>query len=290
MNVYPVYIQSLASICPQGEPVEGRLSACEPDYKEWIKDAGLRRRMSRIVKMGVTAGLQCLGDTSAKPDAIVTATGLGCLADTEKFLRSIGSQDEERLSPTPFIQSTFNTIGAQIALLSGNKAYNSTYVHRAFSFESALLDGMMRLQSGDAGNVLVGAVDELTPTVFHILERMGAWRKFPAGEGASFFLLGNQRTTQTVARLVAVDMQSGNFPQEQLAQKQYDFLIGNGALHARIVSDETFKPVCGEYQTASSFGLWYACTQLRGGGFILITNSCLNNHTAVLIEKFAEKY
>ncbi|SFK26946.1 beta-ketoacyl synthase chain length factor [Proteiniphilum acetatigenes] len=289
MNVYPVYIQSLASIYPQGEPSEGRFSACEPDYKEWIKDAGLRRRMSRIVKMGVTAGLQCLQNIPVKPEAIITATGLGCLADTEKFLQSIGSQNEELLSPTPFIQSTFNTIGAQIALLSGNKAYNSTYVHRAFSFESALLDGMMRLQAGDAGSVLVGAVDELTPTVFHILERMGAWRKFPAGEGASFFLLGNKKTMQTVARLVAVDMQSGNFSQEQLTQKQSDLLQRNGVSDARIVSEEMFKPICGEYQTASSFGLWYACTQLSGNGFVLITNSWLNNYTAVLIEKFTKE-
>ncbi len=289
MDTHSVYIQSLASIYPQDKAVEGRLSASEPDYKEWIKEAGLRRRMSRIVKMGVTAGLQCLQDTSKKPEAIITATGLGCLADTEKFLQSIGSQNEELLSPTPFIQSTFNTIGAQIALLSANKTYNSTYVHRAFSFESALLDGMMQLQGGDAGSVLVGAVDELTPTVYHILERMGTWRKFPAGEGASFFLLGNKKTAQTTARIVAVDMQSGNFSREQLTQKRSGFLQTNGVANARIVSGEMFKSICGEYQTASSFGLWYACTQLSGDGFVLVTNSYLNNHTAVLIEKFTEE-
>ena len=289
MSIHPVYIQSLASIYPQDEAVDGRFSACEPDYKEWIKDAGLRRRMSRIVKMGVAAGLQCLQNIPAKPDAIITATGLGCLADTGKFLQSIGSQNEELLSPTPFIQSTFNTIGAQIALLSGNKTYNNTYVHRAFSFESALLDGMMQLQTGDAESVLVGAVDELTPMVYQILERMGTWRKFPAGEGASFFLLSNKKTAQTVARIVAVDMQSGNFSQDQLALKRLNFLQENDAADARIVSDETFKLICGEYQTASSFGLWYACTQLSDKGFVLINNSFLNNHTAVLIEKFTEE-
>lgn len=289
MDKYPVYIQSLASIYPQGESTGGRFSASEPDYKEWIKDAGLRRRMSRIVKMGVTAGLQCLQNTSEKPEAIITSTGLGCLADTEKFLQSIGSQNEELLSPTPFIQSTFNTMGGQIALLSGNKTYNNTYVHRAFSFESALLDGMMQLQAGDSANVLVGAVDELTSTVFHVLARMGAWRRFPAGEGASFFLLGTQKTSQSVARLVAIDMQSGNFSHNQLVQKRSEFLQRNDASDARVVSYERYKLICGEYPTASSFGLWYACTQLSGHGPVLVTNSYLNNHTAVLIEKFVEQ-
>ena len=286
MNKYSVYIQSLASIYPQGEAVEGRFSACEPDYKEWIKDAGLRRRMSRIVKMGVTAALQCLQNISEKPEAIITATGLGCLADSEKFLQSIGSHHEELLSPTPFIQSTFNTIGGQIALLLGNKAYNTTYVHRAFSFESALIDGLMQLQAGDAGSLLVGSVDELTPTAYHILARMGVWRKFPAGEGASFFLLGNQKMEHTIARIVAVDMVSGDFSQDQLAEKRLNFLQKNNASDAAVVSDDMFKPICGEYQTASSFGLWYACTHSNGAGFVLIANSFLHNHTMVLIEKF----
>lgn len=39
-----------------------------------------------------------------------------------------------------------------------------TYVHRGLSFESALLDGMMRIWEGDE-NVLVGAIDEITLTV-----------------------------------------------------------------------------------------------------------------------------
>ncbi len=285
MDTYPVYIQSLASIHPQETAVDGRMSACEPDYKEWIKDAGQRRRMSRIVKMGVAAALQCLRNIPVKPHAILTATGLGCLGDTEKFLQSMGAQNEELLSPTPFIQSTFNTIGGQIALLSGNKAYNNTYVHRAFSFESALLDGVMQIQSGDAESVLVGAVDELTPTVYTILQRMGAWRHFPAGEGASFFLLGNKKTPQTIARLVAIDMQGGSFSPGQLKQHHSHFLQSNGVPDALIVSQEIYKPLCGEYPTASSFGLWHACTQRKGDRYVLVTNSRLNNHTAVLIEK-----
>ena len=116
---------------------EGKLRAVEPNYKETIAEAGLRRRMSRIVKMGVSAGLACANGAYGV-DAIITATGLGCLADTEKFLDSVVRNDESLLNPTAFIQSTFNTIGAQIALILKNSSYNVTYAHRGFSFESAL--------------------------------------------------------------------------------------------------------------------------------------------------------
>lgn len=87
------------------------------------------------------------------------------------------------LAPTAFIQSTFNTIGAQIASLSKNRCYNNTYAHRAFSFESALLDAILLLQEGEARNVLVGGIDEMTDTLYEILKRLGTWRHALAGEG-----------------------------------------------------------------------------------------------------------
>ena len=70
----PVYIQRIASIHPQGNHSQENnpkvndspdvaanrpfLQACEPDYKDIIANATLRRRMSRIVKMGVACGLE----------------------------------------------------------------------------------------------------------------------------------------------------------------------------------------------------------------------------------------
>ena len=102
------------------------------DIKELIPEMNLRRRMSRVVKSGVAAGIESLlefGDRAAV-EAVVTATGLGCIADSEKFLDSLIANEERMLNPTPFIQSTFNTVGAQIALLRGLHCYNTTYANR----------------------------------------------------------------------------------------------------------------------------------------------------------------
>mgnify|MGYP007026809336 FL=1 len=53
----PVYIQRIASIHPPKDHSPGNnrpyLQACEPDYKDIITNATLRRRMSRIVKIGM---------------------------------------------------------------------------------------------------------------------------------------------------------------------------------------------------------------------------------------------
>ena len=68
---------------------------------------------------------------------------------------------EQMLNPTAFIQSTFNTVGAQLALPLKIHAYNVTYVHRGLSFESALIDGIISIAEGKQ-HVLAGAMDEIT--------------------------------------------------------------------------------------------------------------------------------
>ena len=193
-----------------------RLRSIEPDYSKLI-DVKLIRRMSRIIKMGVAAGLQCLQEAGvANPDAIITGTAYGCLEDTGVFLQKMVQNKEEMLTPTAFIQSTHNTIGAQIALLLKCNGYNNTFVHRGFSFESALLDAMMLLEEQEVTNVLVGGIDEITDYSFDITNRFGLFKKgissnldlfstisrgSIAGEGAAFFLLSKQSSDQDYAIL-----------------------------------------------------------------------------------------
>jgi 3-oxoacyl-(acyl-carrier-protein) synthase len=223
-----MYIRATGNISPQKtfghlpfltEPVEysgNRLACVEPDYKEFI-DVKLIRRMSRIIRMGVAAAMECLQESGVKvPEAIVTGTAYGCLEDTGLFLTKMVEYNEELLTPTAFIQSTHNTIGAQIGLMLQCNNYNNAFVHRGFSFESALLDGMMLLKEKEVSNVLVGAIDETTNISHAILNRMGLYKQGPVsnldifkivtkgtitGEGAAFFLLANEASSTDYSKL-----------------------------------------------------------------------------------------
>ncbi len=223
-----IYIRSSACISPQktfgennflSEIVEytgTRLKAIEPDYKAFIDPKSLRR-MSHIIKMGVAAAMECLkkGNTEM-PGAIITGTAYGCLEDTITFLTRIIEQDEELLPPTAFIQSTHNTIAAQIALMLKCHQYNNTFVHKGISFESALLDATMLLKENEADNILVGGTDEMTDASFTILSRLGLYKRLPVsnldlyatrskgsigGEGAAFFLLTDKASEINLAEL-----------------------------------------------------------------------------------------
>lgn len=179
----------------------------QTDVKTLIPDAALRRRMSSVVKKSVATAVECLDgvENIDMLDAIITATGWGCLADSEKFLRNVINDREQLLNPTPFIQSTFNTVGGQIALLRHNSCYNVTYVNRSHSFEDAMLDAVMRIADGESKNVLVGAFDERTPSQNCIMERMGLFRQIANGEGCVFVHVCHECDESSIARLVSFD-------------------------------------------------------------------------------------
>ncbi|MEO5996793.1 MAG: beta-ketoacyl synthase chain length factor [Chitinophagaceae bacterium] len=318
-----MYIRATGIISPQrtfGHPAflaetveykEDRLYCAEPDYKEII-DVKWMRRMSRIIKMGVAAALECLQEAKLEmPDAIITGTAYGCMEDTGIFLNKMVENKEEMLTPTAFIQSTHNTVGAQIALILSCNKYNNTFVHRGFSFESALMDAILLLKENEANNILVGSADEITDFSHAILSRFGLYKKHLssnldlykdnskgtiAGEGASFFVLSNQPSGTDYAILeatttfykpenaVAIKKQVHSFLASQsLNLEEIDLLINgrNGdidddkiyeELNSIMFSDTTqisYKHLCGEYPTSSSFALWVAVNIVKRGALPL---------------------
>lgn len=191
------------------------------DIKSLIPDAALRRRMSRVVKMGVSTAVECLGGVEHidDVDAILTATGWGCLADSERFLRNVIGEGEQLLNPTPFIQSTFNTVGGQVAILRHNHCYNVTYVNRGHSFEDALLDAALRLEDGLSHDVLLVAFDEMTPSQHHIMERMGVFRHRSDGEGCVAVRLTAEPTPASRAVVSSVAFPQGGLSPQQCIER-----------------------------------------------------------------------
>lgn len=269
--------------------------AQQPSYKELIPPAMIRR-MSKGIKMGIFAAQQAMEEAEIDElDAIVTGTGLGCLEDSEKFLRSILDNDEEFLTPTSFIQSTHNTVGAQIALRLGCKAYNVTYVSGSVSFESALLDSSLQLKTGEATHILIGGVDEIFGYTFE-LKKLTKEVKLDGvqepllrstttganfGEGATFFVLSNEKSSSTYAEIVDVHFQNSKMALADLSGFVLQFLENQGVqvedvdvlvtgnngdaiydIHYEVcgllfpnASQAIYKNIAGQSDVASAFGL-----------------------------------
>mgnify|MGYP003582660839 CR=1 FL=1 len=168
------------------------LDALEPAYAQWIPPMQLRR-MSKGLRMGLTAAKCAINDagvTAEDLSAITVGTAYGMLRDSETFLGNMVRQNESMLNPTAFIQSTHNTIAGAIALSIQCNVHNMTFVHKAQSFESALLDAELKLQQHPQSKVVIGGVDEKNDTLEWLLK--GLRKGIQVGEGASFMVTGAQ--------------------------------------------------------------------------------------------------
>lgn len=235
-----IYIQSASQISTQQPlceewmqqpilPVQAFNPAQEPDYKQFVS-AVEARRMGKLLKRAVAVSLDTLQKGHCDmPDAIISGTGLGCVENTEKFLNAVIDNDEECLSPTPFMQSTHNTISSQVSLKLQCHGYNSTYSHRGTSFDSALLDAVMQFEMGQIRTALVGGYDEMTPAYFDMLGKLNYWRKDGvslealkesgkvgsiSGNAAVSVLLGDERTQDTMCQLVDMEMMAHSDTEE----------------------------------------------------------------------------
>ncbi|HEY0271788.1 MAG TPA: beta-ketoacyl synthase chain length factor [Chitinophaga sp.] len=313
---FQCYIQSSCAISPQhtfhrdifSEALQttdtNMLQALQPDYAGLIPANSLRR-MSKVLKMGLAAAVQCLAEAGMPlAGAIITGTGKGSLQDMEKFIKDIVTYRETALNPTQFIQSTFNSVNGLIALQQQITQYNNTFVHRGLSFESALLDALLQLAEGKR-NVLVGAFDEVTPDQFQIKSHSGWWKREKinsaallehvspgtiAGEGAVFFLLTDQPAPGAAAAIAGIQLlHKPSTARLEAALQQFlathglqagqvDLLLSgrNGDSNYRHfyeqvaqalpgVPELSFKPLSGEYETAHAFGVWLGAQMIRAG-------------------------
>ena len=173
--------------------------------------------MGKAVRIGVGAALKI---AKQNPDGVIIGTANGGMEDCIKFLNQIIDYDEGMLTPTNFVQSTTNAVAAQIGLMSANKGYNCTHVHRGLAFENAMTDVDMLLKENSSHSYLLGGVDEISAYNYNI-ELLGGWYKKEkitstdlynqnstgtiAGEGAAMFL-ANTNEQNAIAKLQAVRM------------------------------------------------------------------------------------
>lgn len=273
---------------------DNKLKAIEPTY-EGIPNSILRR-MGKAVRMGIGAALPIINQ---KPDGIIIGTSNGGMEDCIKFLNQIIDYEEGMLAPGNFVQSTSNAIAGQLGMMSSNKGYNITHVHRAFAFENAMIDAAMLLKENPSANYLLGGVDEISAYNYNI-EYLGGWYKKEnisnkdlynsnsiasiAGEGSAMFLVNNNETS-AIASLKAVHIFHTEDENEVVAElkifldkkfhqeEKIDLLITGENGDSRlikyytaceaIINDDTtiarFKHMTGEYPTASAIAVWLAC-------------------------------
>lgn len=215
-----IYIRSAAHISAQqplseewlNNPIhhqDEQVLAIDLNYKDYLP-ANTARRAGKIIKRALVCSRVALERANVEmPDGIITATGLGCINDTEIFLDKMSREGETLLAPTHFMQSTHNSIGSAVALDLKCHAYNIHYSHKSVSFDCALQDALIQLQNSKRENILLGGYDELSPIFSKIMRRLPS-RHFPnggfEGETAVSMLLSNKKENNRLCCIEDVQM------------------------------------------------------------------------------------
>ncbi len=281
-------------------PSENNLiKAIEPKYTG--VPPGQLRRMGRALRMGVGAGMKLLQQQSA--DGILVGTANGGIEDSILFLNQIHEYEEGRLTPTNFVQSTYNAIAGMIGMITGNKGYNATHVHRGLAFENVMLDAAMLLKENPDSTYLIGGVDEISEHNHRLVSLAGWYKDEPTqnvdlynsdsegtlpGEGAAMFLVNNKKE-ESIARVCNIKMVSSGdisfvrqqleiFLQENLKEGEtIDLLLQGENGDSRLLTYYTaceevmpenttiarYKHTFGEFQTVPALALWLACRVLQ---------------------------
>ena len=173
------------------------------DYKQWLAPAE-SRRLGKLLKRALVTSLSAMQKSGVEhPDAVITGTGLGCIENTEILLTHLCEEGEENCKPTPFMQSTHNTISSLVSIHTHSHGYNATYAHKEASFDCALEDAWMQMQLGHIKTALVGGQDEMTPKYFGLLCKTGYLGRPSqvAGEAAVSVMLNAEPVPEALCKI-----------------------------------------------------------------------------------------
>lgn len=284
------------------ESVSNKLYALDSNYDSIPPN--VLRRLGKAVKMGIATGHQLISKHSV--DGIVLGTANGGLEDCIKFLNQIIQFEEGRLTPTNFVQSTTNAIAGQLGIMSSNKGYNITHVHRGLAFENAMIDIEMLLNEHPSSTYLLGGVDEISDYNYTIEELAGAYKKeitsntvilesptegTIAGEGAAMFIVNNAKenaravvrgikTLHTTSEEVITQQLSSFLENHLNANESIDLILSgkNGDVrqngYYKTIENQLqntpvayYKHLTGEFPTSSAISLWLASNILNSNAF-----------------------
>jgi 3-oxoacyl-[acyl-carrier-protein] synthase II len=180
------------------------------------------RRADKLSKMSVLAAADALADSgisdiTGKKIGIILATAFGAQVTTFDFLDGILDYGDAGVSPTTFSNSVHNAAASYVSSSLNIQGPTLTVTQFRFSFQSALQLAQTWLQQGRCDYLLVGAVDQYGDVLGYVSEQKlvtandGRIKPFAfnptcqvPGEGALFFLLGNDQTDSAYCSIVSV--------------------------------------------------------------------------------------
>ena len=268
-------LSALREVLSAGRPLTGELLAKEHVPVLKVPAAALSgnpvlapaRRADRFCKMTLLAATEALAGCQADParTGILLATALGPHGTVFKFVNDLLEFGDEQASPTVFSQSVHAAAASMVAAAAHLHGPALTVADLEFPFEEALALADNWLASGRCDAVLVGAADETSDVLAHVVRRK--WT--PAADGIARPSQAGQTAYVPGEGAVFVRLERGGGPvlavDEGPSPAAAAHLFNAGALGSdddalrqwtqTFVPAQTFVPLLGSTRIGSAFHL-----------------------------------
>lgn len=177
-------VSALRAALTAGLPLTGEMLAKEQVPVLKVPAAALTgnpvlapaRRADRFCKMTLLAATEALAGCAVPPEriGIILATAFGPHGTVFKFVNDLLEFGDEQASPTVFSQSVHAAAASMVAAAAHLHGPALTVADLAFPFEEALALADAWLAADRCDAVLVGAVDEISDVLAHVVRRKWA--------------------------------------------------------------------------------------------------------------------
>ena len=156
------------------------------------------RRADRFIRMAAIAALDAWARAEnaragvpKEQIGLIVTSGLGPHCRGFTFLDDILDHGDSDALPTDFSHSVHGAAASYIAGLLDLRGPSLTTTDFEIGFEQAILLAQCWLDQGTCRRVLVGAVEELGPTMIQMASQIPEAKNLSPSEGAVFLMLGN---------------------------------------------------------------------------------------------------
>ena len=237
------------------------------------------RRADRFCKMTLLAATEALAGCEVPPEriGIILATAFGPHGTVFKFVNDLLEFGDEQASPTVFSQSVHAAAASMVAAAAHLHGPALTVADLAFPFEEALALAEAWLAAGRCEAVLVGAADETSDVLAHVVRRKWAIASDgiarPASAGRPAYVPGEGAVFVRVERGSgpAITLEDGPSPSAAAHLFNAGALGGDDEALRRLVHPavpaQTFVPLLGHTRIGSAFHLAVAWLMHRDNRF-----------------------
>lgn len=194
--------------------VETKGGACEAAALLSGIPALKKRKWAKLQQMALDASLKAaagLGISALEEKTgVVFGTGLGMTAETSRFIINTLEKNEAEPLPTAFTNSVHNAAPSLVSLNCKYRGLNSAVTAKEISFECALWQAWLAVNSGALDASIVGACDERSGYAESYMKSFARFSKvrdnFSDFAAAYFVGAENSCSNRPLAKIVLVDI------------------------------------------------------------------------------------